>query len=694
MSEFTGNCNDPITLDPYMRVCYSRGLVLGVDEFVQEELYFLEQSRWHHRGLHGYGTVCGLNVAVRDTAAGPEVIVGGGMAVDPQGRRIRVPEAQCALLNDWLARHADSIPPVSGSPPLQTLYLVLCYEECNTRRVPIPSGPCRSAEETSAPSRVADYFRLSFRTEPPNQVEADIVRAFGDLLRRLEISDQPGPVLSREQLEDMVRELGLEGSPGGVTPPLAGSPPEPVWRIRPQEAEEYLRGAFRVWVTEVRPHLLPGGRNCASGPPQEGCVLLARLEFPAEEIQGVPRVAGTAADVAVDQEGRPYLLHTQLLQEWLLGRTAAPSTPGVTVHADLDGLTADDHPQYLLVNDATRALIQDLDAGAHRVVNLSPGVNPGDAMPVAQAAGGDLADAYPNPRVVRLQGREVADLAPANHSVLTWMAGQNRWEPRPVPAPPAPENLEGKLVRIVALSWRHGGATRLSFFLDGEPANGIVVAFGLKDFTDGGRVQVRPGSLDADSFQVFAELDPKAELVTWSRVRPLRILPVEVEDPPGGLITKVRSVRDIVSHAAAFHISPELAGRLLESRARLWIVIRGDHVLDAGDPPRAIDGEFLRSALPTGDRPDGAALGIQGGCFHSWVAVTTAEEPSPRARLDINLATAEELDALPDIGPVLAERIVLARSRLPGGFRRIEDLAEVEGLSAAMVRRLRTLITI
>jgi hypothetical protein len=60
----------------------------------------------------------------------------------------------------------------------------------------------------------------------------------------------------------------------------------------------------------------------------------------------------------------------------------------------------------------------------------------------------------------------------------------------------------------------------------------------------------------------------------------------------------------------------------------LWVILRGDFVMDAGDPSRAIDAEFVRGELPTGDRPRppaGQSLdkqsGIQGGLFESWFTV-------------------------------------------------------------------------
>lgn len=49
------------------------------------------------------------------------------------------------------------------------------------------------------------------------------------------------------------------------------------------------------------------------------------------------------------------------------------------------------------------------------------------------------------------------------------------------------------------------------------------------------------------------------------------------------------------------------------------------------------------------------------------------------ARVDINTATADELEELPDIGPVLAQRIVEYRQD-HGGFRSVDELKDVSGI--------------
>ena len=48
--------------------------------------------------------------------------------------------------------------------------------------------------------------------------------------------------------------------------------------------------------------------------------------------------------------------------------------------------------------------------------------------------------------------------------------------------------------------------------------------------------------------------------------------------------------------------------------------------------------------------------------------------------LNLNTATPAELETLPGVGPVLARRIVEFRER-KGGFRRVEELLAIPGIS-------------
>ncbi len=61
--------------------------------------------------------------------------------------------------------------------------------------------------------------------------------------------------------------------------------------------------------------------------------------------------------------------------------------------------------------------------------------------------------------------------------------------------------------------------------------------------------------------------------------------------------------------------------------------------------------------------------------------------------LNLNTATIQQLDALPGIGPVLAQRIVEFREKR-GGFRRVEELLAVPGISERKWQTLRTLVEV
>jgi competence protein ComEA len=70
-------------------------------------------------------------------------------------------------------------------------------------------------------------------------------------------------------------------------------------------------------------------------------------------------------------------------------------------------------------------------------------------------------------------------------------------------------------------------------------------------------------------------------------------------------------------------------------------------------------------------------------------------EPGARkqARLDLNRASREDLQRLPGVGPVMAERILTLRQEL-GRFRRLEELESVRGIGPATIERIRSLVIV
>lgn len=61
-------------------------------------------------------------------------------------------------------------------------------------------------------------------------------------------------------------------------------------------------------------------------------------------------------------------------------------------------------------------------------------------------------------------------------------------------------------------------------------------------------------------------------------------------------------------------------------------------------------------------------------------------------RVSLSSATAEQLDELPGIGPVTADAIIAHRTS-HGGFQRVEDLLDVQGIGEKTLADLRDLVT-
>jgi len=62
------------------------------------------------------------------------------------------------------------------------------------------------------------------------------------------------------------------------------------------------------------------------------------------------------------------------------------------------------------------------------------------------------------------------------------------------------------------------------------------------------------------------------------------------------------------------------------------------------------------------------------------------------APIDLDHATATQIEALPGIGPALAQRIVAWRDSA-GAFGEIDALCDVPGVGPALVKKVRPLVT-
>lgn len=360
-----GCCNEPSVAlpqagqNPAQHVNYTKGMVLGVDDFTQEFTYLANRDQWAIRELLGYGTISGLAITIDDAGVddGPRLHVTRGTAAVPSGKLVCVPEEQCALINKWLAKAenkdkinkliADTLPPLP--PPVTkfklSLYLVLCYQDCKTMPVPIPGDPCRSDDQLMADSRIADDYCLELRTEAPSQIEEDALRDFVAWLKQMPLIDTGSADEEKwiNALKTAVR-LSLDTMKNSPAPfsssvlfeklraYLFDTVATTKLEIPREHVSSFLRVAFRFWVTNLKPIWASCSCNTIANPSQD-CVLLAQLEVPIISVDGVwivndKAVNGEFKNIHIDESRRPYLASMRLLQEWLLcGFASDPSNP-------------------------------------------------------------------------------------------------------------------------------------------------------------------------------------------------------------------------------------------------------------------------------------------------------------------------------------------------------------------------------
>jgi competence protein ComEA len=105
---------------------------------------------------------------------------------------------------------------------------------------------------------------------------------------------------------------------------------------------------------------------------------------------------------------------------------------------------------------------------------------------------------------------------------------------------------------------------------------------------------------------------------------------------------------------------------------------------------KVVDGEQIR--IPRhGEAPSAA-----GATGPATGATPAAGDPSgagqPGVPIDLNTATAEQLDTLPGIGEVTANQIIAYRSEHP--FRSVDDLRQVPGIGDRRFELLKDLVTV
>jgi competence protein ComEA len=133
-------------------------------------------------------------------------------------------------------------------------------------------------------------------------------------------------------------------------------------------------------------------------------------------------------------------------------------------------------------------------------------------------------------------------------------------------------------------------------------------------------------------------------------------------------------------------------------RPGLYRVATGSRVADAvaraGGLTRRADPAGVNLAAPV---VDGEQLVVPSRLPRAVAVAQGAPVPSeglgsaPAGPVQLSVATAEQLDALPGIGPVTAQKILDYRTA-HGAFRSVDELDEVPGIGPSRVEQLRGLV--
>jgi competence protein ComEA len=150
-------------------------------------------------------------------------------------------------------------------------------------------------------------------------------------------------------------------------------------------------------------------------------------------------------------------------------------------------------------------------------------------------------------------------------------------------------------------------------------------------------------------------------------------MPTDLSKPTGlqDQTTVVVDVGGRVKHPGVYSLAT--GSRAIDALTAAGGALPGTDMTTINQAQRLEDGEQIVVGVAQGSSPAGAS--------------------SPVGKVNLNSATAQQLDALPGIGPVLAARIVTWR-KANGRFKTIQDLRQVSGVGDAKFADLRPLVRI
>ena len=206
--------------NPLERVKYFRRQLLTEADMTTDQDYFRQKHRRHNRFLHGWGTVCGLEVF---PVQGLCVEIQPGYALGPYGDEIFVPEpvrldlAACggeAMTDPCEPSRVRGAPPSAGR---ETVYVAIRYAECLARPVRAMPAGCGCEEEVCEYSRIRDSFEIACLDQLPVSHLPGEPMQFCELLETRQVipcpscPEDPWVVLATIPLPALGDEISTEG---------------------------------------------------------------------------------------------------------------------------------------------------------------------------------------------------------------------------------------------------------------------------------------------------------------------------------------------------------------------------------------------------------------------------------------------------------------------------------------------------